>query len=271
MGDDVPVSNPNDTVEVNFVSAPPLRIRVLGLRYNDNRLNPPQSFAPDALHFALLRSYLTRAYPVPGLEWSQIVVPIGNDVEPPFSDGTQSDPLWQTLAARVLLRLQLIRQADVNAGRDPRTHYYGLIADDSGFFRGRATQVAALADPTTVAIGPSGRNRFSWDDDGSYADWYGAHELAHTLGCRHPGHCNQGRDPLSSFPYANGRISDALEGCVGFDTGDPDLGLPMRALPHPSNSDFMTYCENQWVSRHTYDEIFDRLQLEDTQFAPANV
>jgi len=197
-------------------------------------------------------------------------VPIGDGVEPPFSDGTQADPLWQTLAARVLLRLQLIRQADVNAGRDPRTHYYGLIADDSGFFRGRATRVAAIPDPTTVAMGPAGRGGFAWDTDGSYADWYGAHELGHTIGCRHPGHCsNQERDPLSSFPYANGQISDSDEGCVGFDTGDPGLGLPMRALPHPENSDFMTYCEDQWVSRHTFDEIFDRLHLEDVQFAPA--
>lgn len=269
MGDDVPINNPDHKVKVEFEAAPPLRIRVVGLRYTDNRLNPPASFAPDALHFDLLRSYLTRAYPVPGLDWSQIVVPIGSNVEPPFSDGTTDDPLWQTLAARVLLRLQLIRQADVNAGRDPRTHYYGLIADDSGFFRGRATQVAGAPDPATVAMGPAGRSGFAWDSDGSYADWYGAHELGHTLGCRHPGHCNQGRDPLSSFPYANGRISDAAEGCVGFDTGDPDLGLPMRALPHPDNSDFMTYCENQWVSRHTYDEIFDRLHLEDIQFAPA--
>ncbi len=197
-------------------------------------------------------------------------MPIGDGVEPPFSDGTQADPLWQTLAARVLLRLQLIRQADVNAGRDPRTHYYGLIADDSGFFRGRATRVAAIPDPTTVAMGPAGRGGFAWDTDGSYADWYGAHELGHTIGCRHPGHCsNQERDPLSSFPYANGQISDSDEGCVGFDTGDPGLGLPMRALPHPENSDFMTYCEDQWVSRHTFDEIFDRLHLEDVQFAPA--
>ena len=272
MGDDVPISNSENGVEVSFESAPPLRIRAVGLRYTDERLNPPASFAPDALHFDLLRSYLTRSYPVPAVEWSQIVIPIGSDVKPPFSDGTRDDPLWQTLAARVLLRLQLIRQADLNAGRDPRTHYYGLIADDSGFFRGRATQVAATPDPATVAMGPAGRNGFAWDGDGSYADWYGAHELGHTLGCRHPGHCNnQGRDPLSSFPYADGRISDAAEGCVGFDTGDPELGLPMRALPHPDNSDFMTYCENQWVSRHTYNEIFDRLHLEDAQFAPAIV
>ena len=269
-GDDVPISNRNHSVQVRFQAAPVLRIRVLGLRYIDPRLSPPGSVAPDALHFDMMRSYLTRTFPVPSLEWSQIVVPIGQGVQPPFSDGTQADPRWQELAAKVLLQIQLLRQADVNAGRDPRTHYYGLIADDAGFFRGRATRVPATPDPATVAMGPAGRNGFAWDTDGSYADWYGAHELAHTFGCRHPGHCaRQDRDPLSSFPYLGGRISDSDEGCVGFDTGDPELGLPMRALPYPDNSDFMTYCEHQWISRHTYDELFNRLQLEDVQFAPS--
>lgn len=270
MGDDVPVSNPDHSVEVYFNDAAPLRIRVMGLRYSDNRTDPPQTFAPDSLHFDLLRSYLTRTYPVPSVEWSQLVVPIGPSVEPPFSDGTRHDPRWQSLAQLVLIRLQMIRQADVNAGRDPRTHYYGLIADDSDFFRGRATRVAGIADPSVVAFGPTGRRRFAWDTDGSYGDWYGAHELGHTLGCRHPGFCNdQQRDPQATYPYADGRISDAVEDCVGFDVGDPALGLPMRALPRADASDFMTYCANQWVSRHTYEQIFDRLQFEDNRFAPA--
>ncbi len=269
-GDDVPIGNPDHAVTVSFEDAPLLRIRAVGLRYTDSRGAAPVSFAPDALHFDLLRSYLTRTYPVPSVEWSQIVVPVGNNVEPPFSDGTSQDPRWQGLAVRVLSRLQLIRQADVNAGRDPRTHYYGLIADDGDFFRGRATRVAADPDPATVAMGPAGRSGFSWDRDGSYADWYGAHELGHTFGCRHPGHCNQRRDPRSSFPYEDGKISDGMESCVGFDTGDPELGLSMRALPHPDNSDFMTYCENQWISRHTYDALFERLHLENAQFAPTD-
>ena len=30
----------------------------------------------------------------------------------------------------------------------------------------------------------------------------------------------------------------------------------------------MTYCDWQWVSKYTYDGIFDRLVAEDAQFAP---
>lgn len=281
-GDDIPISNAEDTRDVDFVSAPPLRIRTLGLRFTDDRLNPPQTFAPDAIHFEYLKSYITRTYPVPGLEWSQIVINAGTNIKPPFASDPplDDDPVWAAVAGRVIARLQLIRQADLNGGRDPRTHYYGLVADDSGFFRGRATRVAAIADPSVVAFGPTGSPSnyasLAWDDDESYGDWYGAHELAHTFGCFHPG-CKssptgpsrQGRDPRSSYPYALGRLSDANEDCVGFDTGDPDLGLPMRAYPRTTSSDFMTYCDNQWVSRHTYDALFSRILQEDTQFAPA--
>ncbi len=280
-GDDIPISNPEVTREVSFVAAPPLRIRTLGLRFIDDRLDPPQTFAPDAIHFEHLRSYLKRTYPVPELEWSQIVVNAGDNIKPPFASNPpkDDDPVWEKVAGRVIARLQMIRQADLNGGRDPRTHYYGLVADDRGFFRGRATRVAAVADPSVVAFGPAGNPTnyasLAWDDDDSFGDWYGAHELAHTFGCRHPG-CRasaseprrQKRDPQSTYPHAHGRLSNASEDCVGFDTGDPDLGLPMRAYPRMTSSDFMTYCENQWVSRHTYDELFTRLLQEDERFAP---
>lgn len=283
-GDDVPISNPDETQQVEFVSAPPLRVRVLGLRFTDDRLTPPQSFAPDAFHFDYLKSYLTRTYPVPGLDWSQMVVNAGANIKPPFHspDFPDNDPIWALAAGRTIARLQLLREADISSGRDPRTHYYGLVADDSGFFRGRATRVAGVADPSVVAFGPTGSPtnfaNFTWDDDPSFGDWYGAHELAHTFGCRHPG-CRsnpndpprQRRDPNSTYPYALGRLSDATEDCVGFDTGDSDLDLPMRAYPHATSSDFMTYCNNQWVSRHTYDTLFDRLVEEDTTFAPQHV
>ena len=281
-GDDVPITNPDLTRQVTMVSAPLLRVRVLGMRFTDDRLDPPQSFAPDASHFDYLKSYLTRTYPVSGLIWSQIVVNAGASIKPPWSSQVgpnQPDPVWQAKAGRTIARLQLIRQADVNAGRDPRTHYYGLFADNRGGFRGRASRVAATADPSVVAFGPTGHPSnypsMAWDSDESFGDWYGAHELGHTFGCRHPG-CRktsnspskQGRDPQSSYPYALGRLSDTAEGCVGFDTGDPDLGVPMRAFSFQTSSDFMTYCDNQWISRHTYDELFDRIVLEDTQFAP---
>jgi hypothetical protein len=269
-GADFPVLPDENEFKVEFVSAPLLRIRTLGIRYTD----PSQSsrtFAPDATHFDHLRSYLTRAYPAAGIEWSQAVVDAPTNFVPPFSgpqlpDG--SDPLWFALLGILHQHVLTIRQADMDSGWDPRTHYYALVSDHSGFFRGAANDVPAAPAPNTIAVGPCGKAGSGfWDDDGSYGDWYGAHELAHTFGRLHPGFCGQSSDD-PHFPHVDGTISDAAQDCIGFDIGDPSLNLPMRAYSHKDWKDFMTYCDRQWVSKYTYDGLFDRLVAEDSQFAP---
>jgi hypothetical protein len=42
----------------------------------------------------------------------------------------------------------------------------------------------------------------------------------------------------------------------------------MQACPHGQWHDVMTYCDYQWISKYTYDGIYDRLMQEETQFAP---
>lgn len=269
-GNDFPIL-PADEMKVEFAAAPILRMRVLGFRYTDPKQNPPQKFAPDATHFDHLKSYLTRAYPSQGLDWSQAVVDAPTNFVPPFSgqqlpDG--SDPLWWALLGILHQQLLTIRQADIDAGWDPRTHYYGLVSDHSGFFRGASNDVPTAPAPNTIAVGPCGKAGAGfWDDDGSYGDWYGAHELAHTFGRFHPGFCDQSSDD-PHFPHPGGALSDAGQDCVGFDVGDASLNLPMRAYPRENWNDFMTYCDRQWVSKYTYDGLFDRLVAEDSLFAP---
>lgn len=271
----IPIGDPADAVDVRFESAPTLRVRVLGVRYQDGKTNPPQRFAPDPVHFNHLRSFLTRAYPTGGIDWSQAVIDAPVGFAPPFS-GTVlpngRDPLWEALLGLLHQHIMLVRQADMNAGWDPRTHYYGLVSDESGFFRGAANDVPRQPAPNTVAVGPCGqpRNGFAWDNDGSYGDWYGAHELAHTFGRFHPGFCGQDSSD-DAFPHAAGAISDAGEDCIGFDVGDPDLHLPMRSYPHEHWVDIMTYCDRQWISKYTYDALHGRLVAEDIQFAPPTV
>ena len=272
---DLSIAPGNDQVTVRFVEGVPLRVRALGLRYVDARLNPPQSFSPRATHFDHFRSFLLRAYPVPSLDWTQIVIDAPASFVPPFSGpevppGSGNDPLWRGLLTMLHTHMMNVRQGDMATGWDPRTHYYGLVADDSGFFRGAANNVPVAPNPRTVAVGPvgvPGNGRFVWDTDGSYGDWYGAHELAHTFGRRHPGFCRQQQDD-GTFPHADGRISSGTEDSVGFDAGDPALGLPMRAYAHEDWHDVMTYCDRQWISKYTYDGIFDRLAAEEVQFAP---
>ncbi|MCZ4093449.1 hypothetical protein [Sinorhizobium psoraleae] len=133
-GSDVNLEGMTKT-RVEFVSTPPLRIRCVGLRYRDAAGRP---HAPDAVHFACLRSFLERAYPVPSVVWSQIVVDA--DFTAPFSDDT---------VVRANMQIAAIRSSEVNSGTDPRTHYLGLVDDAAGknFMRGRAMGIRPLRSP----------------------------------------------------------------------------------------------------------------------------
>jgi hypothetical protein len=244
---------------MNFESTPPLRVKVIGLRYMDGA----EPRAPDAVHFDYLRSWLGRAYPVASVEWSQLVVDA--DFKPPFTE--RETPVLANA------QLAALRSRDVSAGVDPRTHYYGLVSDAGGkhFMRGLAFDIPAVANPGVVASGPAGvSNGFNGDFDLSYADWYGAHELAHTFGRYHPGFPppdqDGGQDASDpSFPYPEGRISGDDDGFVGLDVGDAILGLPMQIMPGHTCHDVMTYRENQWVSAYTFSAICERLHAENSQ------
>ncbi len=133
-GSDLPVGAP-DTCTVSFTAAPPLRIRVIGLRYRIGT----KTVAPDAVHFNYLRSYLGRAYPVAALEWSQVVVDA--DFASPFDDSTVDLANAQIAA---------LRSREVSNGVDPRTHYFGLVSDNGGdhFMRGKAFAIPSSPSPT---------------------------------------------------------------------------------------------------------------------------
>lgn len=260
-GGDLPSSGAT-SAHVVLVAAAPIRVKVIGLRYTD-----PQTrlqHAPDAVHFAFFRSYLRRAYPVSEVIWSQIVVDA--NFAPPFNGST-------VLLANA--QIAAIRNSEINGGVDPRTHYYGLVDDGNGrhFMRGRATGIPQVPQPDTVASGPCGvPNGFAGDNDQSYADWYGAHELGHTFGRFHPGFPPGSQDASDpAFPYANGQLSNGDGRYVGFDVGDHELNLPMSALPGTIHHDVMTYADRQWLSAYTYEAIRTRLSEEDQQFGPAIV
>jgi hypothetical protein len=256
-GDDLQLA-PQQPLTVTFAAAPTLRVRVIGLRYRTG--NPPQTLAPNAVHFAYLRSYLTRAYPTASVEWSQIVVDA--DFAPPFDQNGAETALLANAQVAAL------RSREVSGGIDPRTHYFGLVDDNnstSGFFmRGRAFSIPQTPRPDVVASGPCGVPRgFAGDTDASYADWYGAHELGHTFGRFHPGFPPGQQDASDpTFPYPEGLLSTADGRYVGFDVGDPALNLPMSVLSGGDHHDVMTYADNQWVSAYTYDAIFRRLLAE---------
>lgn len=241
---------------VTFVQTPPLKVRILGIRYQFG--TPAESAEPSALDFLLIESWLRRAYPVADVQWSQAVV-----------DGPSA---WPFGAAAINAFVRGIRMSEVGGGAgsvDARTHYYGLVDDANGanFMRGLASGIPAVADPSTVASGPTGSNTFGWDTDGSYGDWYTGHELGHTFGRFHAEFCGAGGG--APYPFVNGQLSNADGAFVGFDSGDTAQGLPMRALPGTIWHDVMSYCASQWLSSFTYTGIRDRLVEEDALAAGA--
>jgi hypothetical protein len=230
---------------VTFVASPPLRVRIVGIRYQSGA----QTVTPSGLDFTLIQSWLGRAYPVASVEWSQVTV-----------DGP--DP-WPFAAPAMNAFIRGLRTTDVAGGVDARTHYYGLVADNGGgnFMRGLASGIPTTADPTTVASGPTGGSDFGWDHDGSYGDWYTGHELGHTFGRFHAEFCGAGGG--AAYPFPDGQLSGPDGAFVGFDVGDIANGLPPKAMPGTTSHDLMSYCENQWVSSFTYGGIRTRLVAEE--------
>jgi hypothetical protein len=222
-----------------------LRMRLIRFRYTMG--SPPVTHEPSATDVALVESWLRRAYPIARLDLSTTAATA--TPTPPFN------------AAQINAQLIALRAVDVSTGTDARTHYYGMVADSGFFMRGLAAGIPQTPQPETVASGPTGPSTFGWDSDGSYGDWYGGHELGHTVGRFHAEFCGAGGG--APYPFSNGQLADADEAFVGIDVGDPALGLPMRIMGGTMSHDVMSYCDNQWLSSFTYSAVYERLIAED--------
>ena len=238
---------------VTFQPPAPLRLRLVRIRYTMG--TPPVTHEPAAIDAAYIASWLRRAYPIARLDLTTTTVTA--TPTPPF------------LAAQINAQLIALRAVDVSTGTDARTHYYGMVADSGFFMRGRAAGIPQTPQPDIVASGPTGPGTFGWDNDGSYGDWMGGHELGHTLGRFHAEFC--GALGGAQYPFQNGQLSDADEAFVGIDVGDPVAGLPMRVMGGVDSHDVMSYCDDQWLSSFTYNGIYERLVDEDALPAGADV
>jgi hypothetical protein len=240
-------SNNTKTVTVNFNTTPPLRLRLVNVQYTSGG----STYLAGNSHLTALESWLTRAYPISSLQVTRQTFVY------PTSGLPNVDTLHGWLALAKLLNILF-------TGEDTRMVYYGVVDDGGGFMRGKALDI-----PSTIAAGPSGSDTWGWDTDGSYNDWYGGHEIAHTRGRYHAEFCGAGGG--IAYPYPGGRISPDLSGngaIYGFD-------ITTRAIYGPTWKDVMTYCSNQWVSDFTYEGIRSYLvgiglQSEATQSVTAS-
>jgi hypothetical protein len=253
-GDKVSVTDLVGTRTVTFVKSPKLRVHVINLRYTAG--SPPAQFAASKTDLEHLESWLGRAYPVPDVEFSSVRI-----------DATAAFPFDADTANA---QVAAIRALDIAGGKDPGTHYYGMVTDAKGFMRGKAAAIPATPDPSAVASGPTGAFNsspgFAWDTDGSYGDWYGGHELGHTFGRFHPGFCNGNSADDPAYPFANGQLANADGNFTGLDVGDDDLKIVPAALPGTTWHDVMTYCDFQWPSSYSYLGIRARLVAEEMLF-----
>lgn len=232
---------------VYFQAGAPFRVRIVGLSYRWG--TPAITIAPVSRDYALLQSWLGRAYPASSVQSS--VVTAAATAGPPFGCGD------------INAQIAALRAQDVNSGTDARTHYYGIVSDAGFFMRGCTAGIPGNPDPSVVASGPTGSNSWGWDFDGSYGDWYGGHEIGHTMGRLHPGFCGETADDLAGYPFPAGQLSTTDSVFCGFDVGDPVNSLPMRSMPGSQWHDVMTYCNSQWLSPYTYEGIRRRLVAEN--------
>jgi hypothetical protein len=185
-----------------------------------------------------LASWLRRAYPASRVDVRWFTVSPCYDHRP-GSGADEKELLHALIKTKSLQALP---------GDRPDTRWYGMVDDGGGFMRGWSQ------NPGTVGTGPAGSGTWNWDFDGSYADWYGGHELGHTYNQGHTLGCGEGNAVLH---YPNGDISPIHEPYAsgtlyGFD-------IETLAIYAPDWKDVMTYCERQWVSDYTYESIANHL------------
>ena len=145
------------------------------------------------------------SFPVNAGAWSASMIDADTEFRPPLSDQSRSWPdlVWQNKINDLHAQLMAIRTKDLDwnvygngISKLANTRYMGLIEDPSGGFYGAISDLPDNAGPDVIAAAPS-----TFDDG-----YYGAHEIAHALGMKHPGFCGQNREDCH-YPFEHGRIS----------------------------------------------------------------
>ena len=230
------------STDVKFEEVPPLALVIYSIGYQDKDGNAIINDEKDA---RMMANWLSRSWPVPNVRyWLR-----REDISRSMGRGLpECDAVNAFLTAKRLEDLQ-----NPSSAIPANARYYGMVDERGGFMRGCADGLPGYA--SSGPTGPGGPDTsYEWDTDGSYGDWYGAHEVAHNFMRYHAEFC--GAKAGDTYPYDGGRISPSLSGAdtvMGFDGGT-------HAVYGPNWKDNMTYCENQWTGKFSYHGLMDALQ-----------
>jgi hypothetical protein len=244
-------TNNDADVVLTLTESPQVKLKLYYVRYYGSG-QWQQASNTDMI---MMVSWLRRAYPSPGVNWVMRQL-LWTDVITPGLAG----------CGAVNNRLTAERLLD---GNPPEWRYYALVTDKGGWMRGCSVSI-----PGYVGSGPTGTGTWGWDSDGSYGDWYGAHELGHCYGRSHTqgtqpppcgGTCNQ-EGCSGHCGCEGGAVQQYAGGRIGGPQWNPNRyygwDIEKRVVYPPDWSDLMTYCPWEWVSHITYTGVRQRLVTE---------
>jgi len=221
---------------ITFEQAPTLNLIVYNLAYTVNGVN---HIAPDT-QAAQMVNWMIRSWPAGDVQFRILRDDIGTGFP-------SCDQVNRFLATK--------RALDMQSGNlPPNQRYYGMVSDTGGFMRGCADDLPGYNSSGPTGISGTPNSSFEWDKDGTYGDWYGSHEVAHSFGRFHAEFC--GASAGMPYPYPSALISPVATGPTanfGFDI------LTRVIYPGGRWSDNMAYCNFQWISDFTYHGLLDAL------------
>jgi len=262
LGDEKALKNlqiSSGSVQVNR----PIKMRLRAIAYRFNDPETGEVLEPAGSAIDEVKNYVESAFPVSELEWSWNIVEAPEsfiNLRGVFDENEraeeQIDINYQVLFQHLLaLRTTEINSDDANDAVGSNTIYIGLISDPTHRLGGASMDSPDFPTAQVVACCEA-------TQDGELA----AHEIAHMLGCEHPGIPNKATH--GRFLGQTDQESDDSIGPVGEILTNNFQGYGVRffkgsKLPRLIDPDryydLMTYRSPKWVSPISYTNMLERL------------
>ena len=268
----------------SFEPAEFLGLEVLNYRY--------YSVQDDEVYYAnensldMMRSYISRMFPVATVDWRTRIIDAPSGFSPPFINypNTLPDLVWQRKLNLLHAHTSMVRLIELEYFNDELfepervetafsskfskqfkeffcRRYYGIVNDPENEFEGAASFVPEHDKHNGRNGIPSRPDCVAAGIAEEYSGYYGAHEIAHTLGSLHHGVGDGQEEENQKYKqiyYEQGKISTKSMQHIGLDYGDSKF--PKKILKWNETFDIMSYEDNLWISSYTYKEILAALK-----------